>query len=167
MGNIVEELTKQWGKLMLREDENPGIVIKEQAIAPLVQRGQACLVGKLLTERSISKEILQTPMIRAWRPMGRVSFKTLGTNLFLVEFENWWDKDITLEGRPWTFDGNLFWVLDFDGMTPIEELEFAKAAFWVRMYKLPLACMGKEVGYQVGATVGEVEDMDVMDDGVG
>jgi hypothetical protein len=48
-------------------------------------------------------------------------------------------------------------------MMPIEELEFAKAAFWVRMYKLSLACMGKEVGYQVG----EVEDVDVMDDGVG
>jgi hypothetical protein len=57
--------------------------------------------------------------------------------------------------------------LDFDDLMPIEDLEFTKAAFWVRMYKLPLACMGKEVGYQVGVTVGEVEDVDVTDDGVG
>ena len=37
----------------------------------------------------------------------------------------------------------------------------------MRMYKLPLACMGQEVGLQVGATVGEVEDIDVLDDGLG
>jgi hypothetical protein len=100
MGNIVEELTKQWGKLMLREDENPRIVIQEQSVTQLVQQGQACLIGKLLTERSIGKEILKTPMIRVWRPTGRVTFKTLGTNLFLIEFENWWEKDRILEGHP-------------------------------------------------------------------
>lgn len=72
-----------------------------------------------------------------------------------------------MESRPWTFDGDLFSVLDFDGLTPIEDLEFLKAAFWVRMCKLPLACMGKEVGHQVGVMVGEVEDVDVTDDGVG
>lgn len=88
MGNITEELTMQWGKLTLREDENPGIVIKEQAFTPLVQRGQACLVGKLLAARAIGKEILKMPMISAWRPTGRVTFKTLGVNLFLVEFKN-------------------------------------------------------------------------------
>jgi hypothetical protein len=57
--------------------------------------------------------------------------------------------------------------LDFDDLTPIEDLEFGKAAFWVRMYRLPLACMGRDVGLQVGSTVGEVEDIDVLDDGVG
>ena len=47
------------------------------------------------------------------------------------------------------------------------DLKFEKAAFWVRMYRLPLACMRKEVGLQVGSTEGVVEDVDVLDDGVG
>ena len=64
---------------------------------------------------------------------GSVSFKTLRPNLYLVDFENWWDKDWILEGRPWTFDGDLLSLVDFDGLTPIEDLEFSKAAFWVRM----------------------------------
>jgi hypothetical protein len=125
------------------------------------------MVGKVLTERFISKEVLKTPMIRAWKPTGSVSFKQLGPNLFLVDFQNWWDKDRILGDRPWTFDGDLFSIVDFNGLTLIEDLEFSKAAFWVRMYKLPLACMGREVGMQVGSTVGEVEDMDVLDDRVG
>jgi hypothetical protein len=125
------------------------------------------MVGKLLSERSINKEIIKTPMVRAWQPTGSVSFETLGSNLFLIDLENLWDKDRILEGQPWTFDGDLLSLLDFDGLTPIEDLEFEKAAFWVRMYRLPLACMGRDVGFQVGSTVGEVEDIDVLDDGVG
>jgi hypothetical protein len=99
--------------------------------------------------------------------VGSVSFRTLGPNLFIVECEKWWDKDRILEGQPWTFDGDLFSLVDYDGLTQMEDMEFEKAAFWVRMYRLPLACMGKEVGLQMGSTVGEVEDIDVLDDGVG
>jgi hypothetical protein len=166
-GSAANELTRQWGKLTLREDENPGIVIKTQTFSLLIQWGRSCMVGKLLSERSINKEIIKTPMVRAWQPTGSVFFKTLGSNLFLIDLENLWDKDRILEGQPWTFDGDLLSLLDFDGLTLIEDLEFEKAAFWVRMYRLPLACMGKDVGFQVGSTVGEVEDIDVLDDGVG
>jgi hypothetical protein len=46
---------------------------------------------------------------------------------------------------------------------------FEKVAFWVRMYNLPLVCMGQEVGSQIGASIGDVEivDIDDDDDGVG
>ena len=98
---------------------------------------------------------------------GSVSFKTLRPNLYLVDFENWWDKDWILEGRPWTFDGDLLFLVDFNGLTPIEDLEFSKAAFWVRMYNLPLACMGRDIGFKIGSSIGEVEEVDVADDGVG
>lgn len=53
------------------------------------------------------------------------------------------------------------------GVTPLNELEFEKAAFWVRMFNLPLACMGKEMGHRIGATIGEVKEVDVTNDGVG
>ena len=119
-------------------------------------------------ERTISKEILKTSMVRAWKPTGSVSFKMLRPNLFLIDLENWWDKDRILEDQPWTFDGDFLSLVDFDGLTPIEDLEFEKAAFWVlRMYRLPFACMGRDVGFQVGSTVGEAEDVDVLDDEVG
>ena len=166
-GNTADDLTRQWGKLTLRDDENPSIVIESQSFSPLLQRRRSCMVGKLLTERFINKEVLKIPMIQAWKPIGSVSFKQLGPNLFLIDFENWWDKDRILEGKSWTFDGDLFSIVDFNGLMPIEEVEFGKVAFWVRMYKLPLACMGREVGMQVGSTVGEVEDIDILDDGVG
>lgn len=49
-------------------------------------------------------------------------------------------------------------IAEFDGFTPPTHIVFEKAAFWVRMYNLPLACMGLTIRHQIGATVGTVEE---------
>ena len=58
------------------------------------------------------------------------------------------------------------WLIMMGEMSPID-LDFEKATFWVRMFHLPLACMGRDIGFKIGASVGVVEDVDVGDDGVG
>lgn len=93
--------------------------------------------------------------------------KTLGANLFLIDFENEWDKIRIMEGHPWTFDENLLSLVGFDGITPVMELEFKKTAFWVCMYNLPLVCMSKAMGLRIGASGGQVEEVDVDEEGVG
>jgi hypothetical protein len=65
------------------------------------------------------------------------------------------------------FEGNVFSVEDFDGVTPPAMIEFEKVAFWVRMFNLPFACMGNDIGHQIGSTIGWVEEMETDDDGVG
>ena len=162
-----EDLTKQWEKFNLLDIETEEVEAPDAAMEPLVERGMSCIVGKLLADRTLGKEILKTPMIRAWQPTSQVSLKTLGLNLFLIEFEHEWDKVRIMEGRPWKFDGDLFSLAEFDGRTPIAELEFEKATFWVRMLNMPLACMSREMGHRIGASMGKVEDVDVDEDGVG
>jgi hypothetical protein len=83
-----------------------------------VVRSQACLVGKILADRMIGKEIIKSMLIWGWRPKGSISFKVLGENLFIIEFEYVWDKTRVLEGRPWVFEGSLFSIEDFVGLTP-------------------------------------------------
>jgi hypothetical protein len=61
----------------------------------------------------------------------------------------------------------LFIAEDFDGITPPSQFTFDKAAFWVRMIDLPLACMSLEIRQRIGATVGEVEAADTDDEGIG
>lgn len=51
------------------------------------------------------------------------------------------------------FEGSLFSLKEFDGITPPLEIPFEKAAFWVRMFNLP--CMGQAVGFQIGSTMGD------------
>jgi hypothetical protein len=162
-----EDLAKQWERFNLLDAETEEVEAPDAALEPLVDRGTACAVGKLLAERTVGKEILKTPMIRAWQPTGWVSFKTLGPNLFLIEFQHEWDKVRIMEGRPWKFDRDLFSMAEFDGRTPPSELEFEKVPFWVRMYDMPLACMSREMGHRIGASMGVVEEVDVDEVGVG
>ncbi|XP_059454983.1 uncharacterized protein LOC132185195 [Corylus avellana] len=77
------------------------------------------------------------------------------------------DKVKVLEGRPWVFESNLFLVEDFDGHTSPSKFTFDKASFWVRMTNLPLACMGREVGFKLGPAIRTVEEVDTDKDGIG
>ena len=129
MGDMTEDVTRMWENFNLLEVESVGIKTQEVNFEPFVVRGSTCMVGKLLADRVVGKEIIKTPLIRAWQPTERVSFKTVRENTFLIEFANEWDKARIMEGRPWTFDGDLVSLAEFDGLTPLVELEFEKAAF--------------------------------------
>ncbi|XP_059436704.1 uncharacterized protein LOC132169738 [Corylus avellana] len=102
-----------------------------------------------------------------WKLSGTFTFKVLGENFFLIDFSDLGDKERVLAGRLWVFETNLFILEDFDGITPPSQFNFDKAAFWVRMINLPLACMNVEIGSKIGATVGKVEAVDVDAEGIG
>jgi len=164
---MMEELSSMWGNFSLREEENVGVSLGAPEVEPLVNRGRSCIVGKLIADRIIPKEYYKDPLTRIWRPLGELMFNVIGENLFVAEFEHGEDKSRILEGRPWIFDGYLVSLADFDGLTPPKELKFERGSFWIRMYNLPLACMGKSTGEKIGASVGVVEEVDVGEKAAG
>jgi hypothetical protein len=156
-----------WGKFSLLEEENLGVTVENEELDPLLVRGKVCVVGKILADHVIPKDLFRGPLSRAWRLAGNISFNTLGENLFIVEFDNEWDKARVLEGKPWLFYECLVSVVDFDGTTPPSQMVFDRATFWIRMYNPPLACMGKEIGLKIARSMGYVEEVDVIDDEAG
>jgi hypothetical protein len=46
-------------------------------------------------------------------------------------------------------------------------MDFEKAAFWTRMFNLPLSCMSEAMGFQLGNSVGHVEEVETEEDGIG
>lgn len=125
------------------------------------------MVGKLIVNHLVSKEIIRNTLVRWWKPADNFFFKVLGENLFLIEFANKHDKERVLGGRPWVYEGSLFLIEDFDGLAQPLDFTFHKASFWVRMINLPLACMGDEIGRKIGATIGTVEAVDTEANGMG
>jgi len=159
-----EELARMWGNLALNEEENEGISVASEELDYMIGRGSLCLIGKVLVDRFVPKDSIRGPLMRAWNPAGEVSFKVIGGNMFVADFELAEDKGRVLEGRPWLVDGSLVSLLEFDGLTPPVQMSFDKSPLWIRMYHLPLACMDKKFGLKIGATVGEVIELDVDDD---
>ena len=144
---MVDDLSRLWGSLSLSEMEGAEMVVQNQAWEVGANRGKTCVVGKLIANHMVSKETIRTTLIRGWKPSGTPNFKVLGDNMFLVDFSNKEDKINVLEGRPWVFACNLFVVEDYDGITKPSEYPFDKAAFWVRMGNLLLACMNLQIGH--------------------
>jgi hypothetical protein len=65
MSASAEDLAHRWENFTLKDDESDVLAIGESALAPLLSRGSSCVVGKLLADRVVSKEIIKTSMIRA------------------------------------------------------------------------------------------------------
>jgi hypothetical protein len=126
------------------------------------------VVGNLIADHLVSKEVIKTTLLCGWKPSRTLSLKVLGDNLILVDFENKCDKERVLEGRPWVFEGSLlvFIVEDYDGLRPLAQIQFDRITFWVRMISLPLARMSLTIGQQIGSLTGHVEEVDVDDGGM-
>ncbi|GLT68469.1 hypothetical protein SLA2020_406950 [Shorea laevis] len=118
MGSLATDLSKLLGNFSLSEEESLDLEVQETDLAEAVTRGKLCLVGKLLADRIVSKEIIKSSLLRGWKLSGTCNFKVLGENLFIIEFLHDWDKSNVLEGRPWSFEGHLFAMEDFNGLTP-------------------------------------------------
>lgn len=143
------------------------VEVTDQGIPGVGIRGISRLVGKLIANRLVGKEAIRCTLVRGWKPTGTTAFKALGDNIFLVEFVNVWDKARVLEGRPWIFEGNLFSVEDFNGAIAPAHMVFDKASFWVRIFHLPLVCMCETMGIQIRSSMGQVEEVETEEDGVG
>jgi hypothetical protein len=77
--------------------------IQKTEVKGVIQRGKTCIVGKLLFDRIVSKETIKSTLLCWGKLLASFTFKILGGNLFLIEFEVAYDKARVLEGRPWVF----------------------------------------------------------------
>jgi hypothetical protein len=134
---MADELSNLWANLSLAEEEDGELEIQMTEVRGVINRGQLCIIGKLLSERIISKETIKDTLLGWWKLKGSFTFKILGGNLFLIEFEKASNKARILEGHPQVFEGSLFLVEGFDGRTSPSEYTFDRASFWVQMTNLP------------------------------
>ena len=80
-------------------------------------------------------------------------------DLFLVEFGDSKDKKKVMDMCPWSYDKQLVLIQDFDGKLTPKEIEIKWAPFWVQIFNLPLNCRTKEIGWAIGAKLGEVLEL--------
>jgi hypothetical protein len=57
-------------------------------------------VGKIDGGSLVSRETICSSMMQWWRLLESLTFKVLGDNLFLIEFDDLKDKEKMMEGRP-------------------------------------------------------------------
>jgi hypothetical protein len=78
---MAEDLTRLWGNLSLNEGEIGELEIQPRSMEDLVSRGKCCLVGKLIANCFVGKDVIKRTLIKGWR-LGHFSFKVVGENIF-------------------------------------------------------------------------------------
>jgi len=64
MGCTAADLTKLWGKFSLSAEESVGVEVEEGAVVEIMTKGKLCLVGKLIANQLLSKDIIKATLRR-------------------------------------------------------------------------------------------------------
>ncbi|KAF5454944.1 hypothetical protein F2P56_024573 [Juglans regia] len=163
----MEEMETKWERLQLTEEEDQEVVVGDDILDELSEKGDRSLVGRVMVERSIGRGVIETTMAKVWRISKPASFREVRTNVFVITFATQADKERVWVGKPWLFDNCLMVLNMYDGLTQPDALSFATERFWVQLHDLPFACMNRDCGMQIGGVIGKVINVDTNTEGCG
>lgn len=101
-----EDIDQRLANLGIEDEEND-VFILDGDIDEEVNKYELCLVGRLLTEKSINVRAMKSKIADVWRPAMGLTIKELGQGLFLFQFYRKEDKQWVLKGGPWSFDNAM------------------------------------------------------------
>ena len=84
----------------------------------------------------------------------------------MVEFGDEKDKKKVKEMSPWSYEKQLILLHDFEGEPVPKEISLMRSLFWIQIHNLPLESKTKETGWAIGEALGNVMEVDVVDNGV-
>ncbi|KAI7979780.1 Uncharacterized protein LOK49_Contig250G00003 [Camellia lanceoleosa] len=163
MVDSIEDLAR---RLVLTEEEESEVVVEEGHLHSTEAKAGLCLVGKLLTMRPFNMDALRSTLTFVWKASKGVVFKTLGDNLFLIQFGHIVDKRRVMANGPWSFDKHLVLLKEFNGALQPLEITFSTMEFWVHASNLPLISMTRAVGVLLGNNLGKFVDIEYGDGGI-
>jgi hypothetical protein len=151
--------------MKLSAAENKGLKIR-WTDGSKIGEVEAEALGKLLSEKPPFVDGMVKALGRIWCPLKGIRCKEMGNNVFLFTFLQLSGKNKVLNDGPWTFDKELLVLQKFDPTKSLEEYEFDEIPIWIRVFKLPLGMMYREIGEQIGEEVGEFIEVAVGEDGL-
>ena len=163
---MAEELEMLWQNLKVTEEEEVSVTLGDECTRAANERGKNCLVMKVLSRRSIMLEALRKNIRMLWKPNKSLQLSVISDDLFLAEFEDERDKRRVMDMRPWHYEKQLVLLKEFDGEKDPKDMTLKWSPFWVQIYNLPLKSRTRETGRAIGASLGQVLEVDVEDTGV-
>ncbi|PON86344.1 hypothetical protein TorRG33x02_179100 [Trema orientale] len=108
------------------------------------------LVGKLFRPKKLGRQVVRGYMTRAWELEHSWMISEVAPNLFIFTFKRVEDRKFFLEKGPWTADGSLLVTKEWTPKTPLQEISFNIANFWIRIFGVPgvsqsVSCFAPEI----------------------
>jgi hypothetical protein len=164
---MAEALEEMCRRLKLSEEEAPRIRLGENMKAKSERETQFSVLFKLMTMKPFHSDVFKSSIRNLWFSTGDLIIRDIDDNLFMAVFNTRDDMERIFVQSPWTFDKKLVQIMRFQGDVQPSDVKFTHAAFWVRVFNLPIKSMTREVGEKIGAAMGRLIEVDVPPDGMG
>lgn len=158
------DLEKAMRKLDLSAVEKRGIKIGKMK-GLMEEEDHWQVVGKVMSDRSISVESIHQTLGKIWCGDKGMVIKDVGDNKFIFSFNHPMGKKRALEDGPWTANHSLMVLVAFDARKDLEAVEFTHVPIWIRVSKIPMGMMNREVAEIIGNEIGCFMDVDVEENG--
>lgn len=80
----MDNLKDRWQHLTLTEVEGDEVNVDEQKLGEEAKRGELSIVGKVMVERTINREVIRSIMAKAWKTSKSFTVVDIKPNLFVI-----------------------------------------------------------------------------------
>lgn len=123
------ETSKLYKGLRLTDNEKLKVTVREEDVLLLVVKNKKCLVACVVADKVVNRGTFISTMTRIWQPEGRISFKEVELNCFMVEFQGESEKNRVMQGRPRLFDNFLVCLKECGGESAPKDMQFDSEPF--------------------------------------
>lgn len=156
----LQEMEEGFAMISNEDEEQGGLIYKENTEDLSEIDLRWCLVGKFITESTTDFQAMQHKMASLWRPGRGMYVKRLEPNRFLFQFYHELDIKRVIEGSPWTF-GRFHLVFERlkEGDNP-RNLAINKLAIWIQLHDMSTGFMSQRVVKDIGNYIGSFVEVD-------
>ena len=126
----------------------------------LMEECALSLFGKLLTDRQQNQRALKNTFRAAWKMGSDLRIVDVGKNLYQFKFSSGFQLDWVERNGPWNFENNLLLLYRWKRGLSATNITFTHAPFWVQIWGLPFENLSKEVGKDLGNSLGHYFETD-------
>lgn len=155
----MEEVCKRYSSLELSDGEAEVFSIDDGVFENSAISGEGILLGKLLCDKPVNKNVLKAVMGGLWNTKGNVSVDDMEGGIMSFTFSYDSDKVKVLDNGPWLFDRSLLILYDPVGRE-LEDPVFLFSEIWVQLHSIPLLARTVKMGEIIGGQIGQVRRVD-------
>ena len=85
---MAEELELLWQKLTVTNEEEVSVNLGRECTRATKERGENCLVKKVLSRRGIMLDALRKNIRMLWKPNKSIQISEIEKEMYLVEFDD-------------------------------------------------------------------------------
>ncbi|KAK2969838.1 hypothetical protein RJ640_000655 [Escallonia rubra] len=156
----MEELINKTSSLLVADLDD--LVVDETSV---LKEYELTLLAKIISSKQPNPKVVQAILQKAWNPLKGMKLQSLQNNIFSITFTHEWDRNRILASRSWSVLNAHVVVRDWPPHLNLEEIDFSKSSFWIRVTGLPPNLMSRQNAERIGAKIGRVMEVDFIADG--